>query len=90
MGEDTALTLGNNNPLSPRERLDLANRLYGEYHARCFWHCPPDLLITDELIPFVIKGLRTHGGRDGFVMAGRLQLKDLTATACDGDAPECR
>jgi hypothetical protein len=30
------------------ERLELANRLYREYHTRCFWHGPRDLVITDE------------------------------------------
>jgi hypothetical protein len=60
-------------PLSRDERLELANRLSREYHARCFWHSPRDLVITEELIPFVVKGLRTHGGRRGFIASGRLR-----------------
>ncbi len=55
------------------ERLELANRLYREYRTRCFWHSPPDLIITEELIPLVIKGLRKDGGRSGFILAGKLQ-----------------
>ncbi len=43
------------------DRIALANKLYREFHARCFWHSPADLLITEELIPFVVRGLRTHG-----------------------------
>lgn len=56
-------------PCSLSERLELANQLYREYHTRCFWHCPRDLDITEDLILFVIKGLRTHGGRRGFLLA---------------------
>ena len=55
------------------DRLELANQLYREYHARCFWHCPRALVITEELIPFVIKGLRAHGGRRGFILSGKLK-----------------
>jgi hypothetical protein len=54
------------------ERLALANQLYREYHTRCFWHCPRDLEITEELLPLVVKGLRTHGGRRGFILASKL------------------
>lgn len=59
-------------PRTLHERLELANQLYREYHTRCFWHCPQDLVITEELIPFVVKGLRTYGGRLGFILASKL------------------
>ncbi len=49
------------------KRLALANRLFQEYFTRCFWHSPRDLVITEALIPFVVKGLRAHGGRDSFL-----------------------
>jgi hypothetical protein len=58
--------------LLPQERLALANQLYREYHTRAFWHCPGDLLITEELLPMVVKGLRKYGGRRGFILAGQL------------------
>ncbi|MBY0524998.1 MAG: hypothetical protein K2R98_16450 [Gemmataceae bacterium] len=54
------------------EVLELAKQLYREYYARCFWHCPRDLEITEELLPLVVKGLRTHGGRRGFILASKL------------------
>ena len=60
-------------PLTRSEALALANQLYREYHTRCFWHSPRDLVVTDELIPFVAKGLRTHGGRRGFILSGKLR-----------------
>jgi len=44
-------------PLNPAERLALANQLYREYRTRCFWHSPRDLVITEDMIPFVIKEL---------------------------------
>jgi len=59
-------------PSNLTERLELANKLYREYHTRCFWHCPRELEITEELLPLVVKGLRTHGGRRGFILASKL------------------
>lgn len=59
-------------PRNLRERLDSANRLYREFHNRCFWHSPRDLVITEDLIPFVVKGLRTYGGHRGFKLASKL------------------
>jgi hypothetical protein len=63
-------------PLTLRERLELANQLYREYHTRCFWHCPRDLVITEELIPMVVKGLRLHGGRKGFILSAKLRPRN--------------
>jgi hypothetical protein len=57
----------------PDERIELANQLFHEFHSLCFWHSPRDLVITEELIPFVVKGLRANGGRRGFMLAGKLQ-----------------
>ncbi|HWY88790.1 MAG TPA: hypothetical protein VNX28_18910, partial [Gemmataceae bacterium] len=55
-------------PQNRNELVELANQLFREFHTRCFWHSPRDLVITEELIPFVAKGLRTHGGRRGFML----------------------
>lgn len=59
-------------PLTLQGRLDLAQRLYREFHTRCFWHCRPDLEITEELLPFVAQGLRANGGHRGFKLAALL------------------
>jgi hypothetical protein len=59
-------------PRNLHERLELANLLYREFRNRCFWHSPRDLVITEDLLPFVVKGLRTHGGHRGFKLAGKL------------------
>ena len=75
-------------PSNTEERLKLANLLYREFHARCFWHSPPDLVITEDLLPFVVKGLRTHGGHRGFLLAAKLQPGARLAS--ERDPPECR
>ena len=61
------------------ERLELANQLYREFQTRCFWHSPRDLVITEDLIPFVVKGLRTYGGHRGFKLVGKLQSSEATS-----------
>lgn len=68
--------------LTPRtldERLELANQLYRRFHAQCFWHSPRDLVITEELIPFVVKGLRTYGGRQGFLLSADLRREETSS-----------
>ena len=90
MSPKSTLTPADPTPLTPEERLELANRLYREYRTRCFWHCPPDLVITEELIPFVVKGLRAHGGRRGFILSGRLRQNGPAPQTSQGDALECR
>ncbi len=72
------------------DRLELANQLFREFRTRCFWHSPSDLVITAELIPFVVKGLRAHGGRRGFLLAAKLQPTEPAVQAPDPELPECR
>jgi hypothetical protein len=54
-------------------RAQLANQLYREFRTLCFWHSPPELIITEEMIPFVLKGLRANGGWKGFMLAEHLE-----------------
>lgn len=75
MPENTTAAPVPSGPVTDAERLDFANRLYREYYARCFWHCPRDLIVTEDMLPMVIAGLRMHGGREGFVLAGKLRRK---------------
>lgn len=81
-------TSTNPSPRNLEERLELANLLYREYHTQCFWHCPPKLEITEEWIPFVVKGLRTNGGRRGFVLASKLLPEGIAIP--EQEPPECR
>lgn len=48
-------------------RIELAKKLFREYHTQCFWHCPHDTKIDEDDIPFIIKGLRMYGGHRGFL-----------------------
>ena len=73
MSATTSQTTTTASALTPCERLELASRLYREFHTRCFWYSPRDLVITEDLIPFVTKGLRMHGGRRGFILSGKLR-----------------
>lgn len=80
------------NPLlqTLRERLELANQLYRQYRVQCFWHSPRDLVITEDLLPFVVKGLRTHGGRRGFILSGTLQPPSPSTGDAERMPLECR
>ena len=55
--------------------VELAQQLYREYRSVCFWHCKPDLIITEELVAFVAKGLRENGGRKAFLAASALRKR---------------
>lgn len=73
-------------PRSRSEPVTRASELYRRFYARCFWQCPRDLEITEDLIPFVVKGLRMHGGRERFRLAGKLQPTAAARVECE----ECR
>jgi len=66
-------------------RLELARVLFDKFYGRCFWHSPRNLKITDDLVPFVVKGLCDNGGRPGFIWAAKLELGDFDQTIL-----ECR
>jgi hypothetical protein len=55
-----------------RRRVDLAQQAYRAFHARCFWSYREDAVITESKIPFVIRGLREHGGSEGYRLAAEL------------------
>lgn len=55
-----------------RRRVDLARQAYRAFHTRCFWSYREDAVITEAKIPFVIRGLREHGGREGYARAAAL------------------
>jgi hypothetical protein len=77
-------------PRNLDERLELANLLYRKFQNRSFWHAPRDLVITEDLIPFVVKGLRTYGGHRGFKLASKLQSGQATPLTPDRELSECR
>jgi hypothetical protein len=69
-------------PTPRNDATAFAAELSRAYHTRCFWHSPRDLDITPDLIPFVVKGLQSHGGHEGWHAAA--WLLQLAATAPRG------
>lgn len=67
---------------APKDRLGLANRLFHEFYASCFWHLRPDLTITEAKIPLVVKGLRSHGGKRGLELAAQLTEPKAPSEPC--------
>ncbi len=60
-------------PILPRsDKAALANRLYREFYTTYFWHMKPDLVVTEAMIPAIVKGLRTSGDRRGMLAAAEL------------------
>lgn len=53
-------------------RLELARRAFHEFFAQCFWSCNPTLDVKDEDIPWIIRGLRLHGGHKGYRLVAEL------------------
>jgi hypothetical protein len=56
-----------------KTRLEQAQQLFREFYVRCFWHWKPDLVITESMIPALVRGLCTYGGRKGMLAAAQLQ-----------------
>ena len=66
----------------PESRIERARRLYREFYAACFWRLKPDLVVTEEVIPIIVRGLRLHGGRRGFLAAARLEEPEVSSDEC--------
>jgi hypothetical protein len=54
------------------DRLKLAQQAFRDFFAQCFWSSDPKLEITEELVPFVVRGLRHYGGHKGYEVAAEL------------------
>jgi len=68
---ETRQTKGSEAELRAR-RLELARKAFKEYFAQCFWSYDPDLVVTEEHIPFIIRELRHNGGHKGYQIAAEL------------------
>jgi hypothetical protein len=53
-------------------RLREARRAFARFHARCFWSCPKDYVVTRNDIAWVARQIMTHGGREGWQVGARL------------------
>ena len=61
-------------------RVREARRAFREFHAQCFWYLRPDLRVSLDDVPEIVRGLRRNGGRKGFLAAARLEA--LGETRC--------
>ncbi len=50
----------------------LAAQAFRRFYASCFWSADPQLLITAESVPFVVRGLRENGGHAGYRAAAEI------------------
>ena len=55
-----------------QRRIELARKAFKTFHTQCFWSYREDADITEDKIPFVIRGLREHGGLAGYQIAAEL------------------
>ena len=53
-------------------RVREARRAFRRYYAQCFWYLREDMEITLADVPEIVRGLRTNGGRRGYLLAARL------------------
>ncbi|MEI6147972.1 MAG: hypothetical protein WCS01_02670 [bacterium] len=53
-------------------RVREARKIFREFYAQCFWFIRPDLRVTINDIPELVRGLRQNGGRQGFLLAAKL------------------
>lgn len=53
-------------------RIREARRAFHRFYAQCFWYMQRDMRITLADVPEIARGLRTYGGREGFIIASRL------------------
>jgi len=60
---------GVTDPDHSRSTVEQAQLLFEQYHAQCFWHMRRDLIVTERDVAAIVHGLRTHGGRAGFLAA---------------------
>jgi hypothetical protein len=59
-------------PLTTAEKLELAQQAFQRFHSRCFWFMREDLTVGEKDLDAIVRGLRTHGNREAFMIAGRL------------------
>jgi hypothetical protein len=69
---ETELPLRGSDPEGRQRRLELARKAFKEFYAQCFWSYREDAEITENKIPFIVRGLREHGGLPGYQMAADL------------------
>jgi hypothetical protein len=69
---ETGSTAPSDDAAARQRRLALARQAFRDFSAQCFWSAPDDLEITEADVPFVIRGLRLHGGHKGYRIVAEL------------------
>jgi hypothetical protein len=59
-------------PSAESGRLELARAAFRDFYAQCFWYLRRDMVVTSADVDEIARGLRQHGGRQGFLLAARL------------------
>lgn len=54
-------------PNHSRSTVEQAQLLFEQHYAQCFWHMRRDLVVIKRDVSAIVHGLRTHGGRAGFL-----------------------
>jgi len=52
--------------------LALAQQAFAKYKTACFWYMRDDLVVTEANLHWIVKGLRSHGDREAFLLAAKL------------------
>jgi hypothetical protein len=53
-------------------RLELARAAFRDFYAQCFWYLRRDMNVSADDVAEIVRGLRQHGGRQGFLLAAKL------------------
>lgn len=64
--------LGVTDPDHTCTTVEQAQLLFEQFYSQCFWHMRRDLIVTEHDVEAIVRGLRTHGGRAGFLAAEAL------------------
>ena len=65
-------TVEQSQPLALPEKLALAQEAFERYKTACFWFLRDDLVVTENNLHLIVKGLRSDGDREAFRLAARL------------------
>lgn len=63
-----------NSSLCMAEKLERAQRVFEEFHSRCFWFMRRDIRISEADLPYICERLRADGGRRGFAVAAEWRI----------------
>ena len=53
-------------------KLALAQQAFAKYKMACLWYMREDLVVMETNLHWIIKGPRTHGDREAFLLAAKL------------------